>query len=98
MVDEFEIIDAHFHLQRNLAVEKRDCPVPGRRDRDRLGNPEAIYAYLDHAGISKVLCLVPAPTAELNKLVASRMQFAAASKKSPEPAKDQFERDILAQL
>jgi uncharacterized protein len=96
-MDDFEIIDSHVHLHRSLAIEKECCPVPGRRDRDRWGNPDSIIHSLDRAGISRVLCVVPLPTASLNKFAAFRAQSTNLQKKSG-PAKGQAETDILTEL
>jgi hypothetical protein len=44
-MNDVEVIDAHFHLQKNLAEEKEILSVISRRDRDRCGNPESITDY-----------------------------------------------------
>lgn len=64
-LSEYEIIDAHVHLWRTLEQEKRALPIPGRRDRDRWGTPDAALRLLDHCGISKLVFLNVLPTVEM---------------------------------
>jgi uncharacterized protein len=66
-VSEFEIIDAHVHLYRSLDLERKNVVHPGRRDRDRWANPAAVNAFLDHAGVSKIVCLPNFPTRQMRE-------------------------------
>ncbi len=61
----FEIIDAHVHLYRDLDLERKNVKRPGRRDRDRWGNPESVRAFMDLQGISKIVFLPNFPTLQL---------------------------------
>ncbi len=65
MQDGFDIIDAHVHLYRGLSLEKKNVLHPGRRDRDRWGNPENITKFMDLQGVSKVVALPNYPTLQM---------------------------------
>ncbi|MBA7646131.1 hypothetical protein ES703_53893 [subsurface metagenome] len=95
--EEFEIIDAHIHLHRNVAQEKQSFPIPGRRDRDRWGNPESIIAYMDREGISKVVSLNLFPTEPMRRFLLSRIP-AEDREKDPEAAKQQVEKELATRL
>ena len=60
MID-FEIIDAHVHLTRNLEEEKNYWMFPGRRECDYLGTPEKAIEYMKREGISKMVFLTETP-------------------------------------
>jgi predicted TIM-barrel fold metal-dependent hydrolase len=64
-MSEYEVIDAHVHLWRSAEQEKRALPLPGRRDRDRWGTPEAAIRMMDRCGISKLVFLNVLPTVEM---------------------------------
>jgi hypothetical protein len=64
-MNDCEIIDAHVHLWRTLEQEKRALPIPGRRDRDRWGTPEAAIRIMDSYGISKLVFVNVLPTVEM---------------------------------
>jgi predicted TIM-barrel fold metal-dependent hydrolase len=64
-VADFEVIDAHVHLWRTVEHERTALPLPGRRDRDRWGTPEAAIELLDRCGISKLVFLNVMPTVEM---------------------------------
>jgi predicted TIM-barrel fold metal-dependent hydrolase len=49
---DFQIIDAHIHLARNLEEETNYWLFPGRRDCDRFGTPERAIEYMERQGIS----------------------------------------------
>jgi predicted TIM-barrel fold metal-dependent hydrolase len=53
------------HLWRDAEQEKRALPLPGRRDRDRWGTPEAALRLMDRCGISKLVFLNVLPTLEM---------------------------------
>ncbi len=58
---EFEIIDAHIHLAKNLEEESNYWLFPGRRARNRYGTPERAIEYMEREGISKMafMTLIP---------------------------------------
>jgi len=95
--EEFEIIDAHIHLHRNVTQEKQSFPIPGRRDRDRWGNPESITAYMDREGISKGVCLNLFPTEPMRDLLMSKIP-AEDREKDPEGVKAQVEKEMVSRL
>ena len=64
-MNDCEIIDAHVHLWRTLEQEKRALPIPGRRDRDRWGTPDAAIRLMDSCGISKLVFVNVLPTVEM---------------------------------
>jgi predicted TIM-barrel fold metal-dependent hydrolase len=71
---EFEIIDIHVHLARNLEEESKWWLSPGRRACDRQGTPERAIEYMKRVGVSKmaIMTLIPrqyrGPLAEKAKL------------------------------
>jgi uncharacterized protein len=62
---EHEIIDAHVHLWRTPEQEKHALRIPGRRDLDRWGTPEAALRLLDRCGISRLVFVNVLPTVEM---------------------------------
>ena len=58
---DFEFIDVHTHLVRNIEEEEKYFLFPGRRRCDRFGTPERALEHMDRTGISKmaVLNLIP---------------------------------------
>ena len=62
---DYEVIDAHIHLWRTPEQEKRALPIPGRRECDRWGTPDAALRLMDRCGISKVVFLNVLPTVEM---------------------------------
>jgi predicted TIM-barrel fold metal-dependent hydrolase len=67
------LIDAHVHLYRDIEAEKRGLPIPGRRDRDRWGNPDSVVAYMDREGVSHALSLNIFPTAWVRRGLRARI-------------------------
>lgn len=94
---EFEIIDAHIHFFKNVAQENQAFPIPGRRDRDRWGNPESITAYMDREGISKAVCLNLLPTEPMRESLMSKIP-AEDREKDPEGVRAQVEKELVARL
>jgi predicted TIM-barrel fold metal-dependent hydrolase len=74
---EYEVIDAHVHLWRTLEQEKRALPLPGRRDRDRWGTPDAAIRLMDRCGISKLVFLNVLPTVEMVEAGLARLPAGA---------------------
>jgi predicted TIM-barrel fold metal-dependent hydrolase len=95
--EEFEIIDAHVHLHRNVTQEKQSFFIPGRRDRDRWGNAESIIAYMDREGISKTVCLNLFPTEPMRDFLMSKIP-AEDQEKSSESVKAQVEKELASRL
>ncbi len=58
---DFEIIDVHTHLSRNIEEEAEYYPTPGRRLHDRWGTPEKAQEYMNNAGISKMAFMLLTP-------------------------------------
>ena len=58
---DFEVIDAHVHMARNLNEEINWYVIPGRRQRDRWATPEGSIPWMDRNGISKMVVLVLLP-------------------------------------
>lgn len=71
--DDIDIIDAHVHLYRSLDLEKQNVRKPGIRDRDRWGNPEAIDAFMDQQGLSKIVCLPNFPTLQIRASLVKKL-------------------------
>ena len=94
---EFEIIDAHVHLHRNVAQEKQSFPVPGRRDRDRWGNAESITDYMDREGISKAVCLNLFPAEPMRDALMSKIP-AEDRKKDPEGVRAHIDKELASRL
>jgi predicted TIM-barrel fold metal-dependent hydrolase len=70
---EFEFVDAHVHLHRDAEMERRSLPLPGRRDRDRWGNADAIVPYLDREGGSHAVALNLFPTPVMRRALRSKI-------------------------
>ena len=68
-----DVVDAHVHLYRDLALEKQNVAIPGRRDRDRWAHPEALDAYLDGHGIAAVVALPNFPTRQMRAAQVARL-------------------------
>ncbi len=96
-MNDYEIIDAHVHVNRNITQEKDNLPVHGRRDRDCWGNPESINAYLDHVGISKVVSLNLLPSGPMRRALLARIP-ANLSGKELEAAKADVEKELARRL
>jgi predicted TIM-barrel fold metal-dependent hydrolase len=86
---DFEIIDAHVHLYRSLALEKQNVVDPGRRDRDRWGNPDAVGPFMDREGISNMVCLPNFPTRQMRRAQLARQ---------PEADLESVDRDLLSRV
>jgi predicted TIM-barrel fold metal-dependent hydrolase len=71
--NDFDVVDAHVHLYRDLALEKQNVAIPGRRDRDRWAHPEALDAYLDGHGIAAVVALPNFPTRQMRAAQVARL-------------------------
>lgn len=63
--DEYEIIDMHVHLFRDIFYERAGSRFPGRRDRDRIGTPESLTRYMARTGISKSVFVNLFPTRDI---------------------------------
>lgn len=73
--DEYEIIDAHFHLFRDISHEKTGIQrSPPPRDIDRIGTVEKLIPYMEREGISKIVFV---------NWIASREFIEAALRKLP---------------
>lgn len=96
-MNHYEVIDAHIHLNRNIAQEKDNFRIPGRRDQDRWGHPESINAYMDHEGISKVVSLNLLPTVPMRRALLARIP-ANLSGKGLEAAKADIEKELATRL
>lgn len=79
-----EIIDAHVHLYRSLELEKRNVVQPGRRDRDRWGNPESAVRFMAEQGIAKIVCLPNFPTRQMRERRIKTLEREAGGSVSPE--------------
>ena len=58
---DFEIIDTHAHLTRNIEEEENYFLFPGRRRCDRYATPERAIEYMDNACVSKMVFLTLIP-------------------------------------
>lgn len=58
---EYEVIDAHVHMARNLNEEINWYVIPGRREQDRWATPEGSLPWMNRNGISKMVVLVLLP-------------------------------------
>jgi predicted TIM-barrel fold metal-dependent hydrolase len=96
-VDEFEIIDAHVHLYRDIEKEKQALPIPGRRDRDRWGNADSIVPYLDREGVSTVVGLNFYPTGVMRRVLRSRIRPGLSATDRLD-AEEDVERQLVAGL
>jgi uncharacterized protein len=92
---EHAIVDAHVHLYRDLATEKRALPIRGRRDRDRWGNADAILPYMDREGISHVVVLNFYPTGVMRRALLARLD---PSERELAEAQHTVERELVAGL
>jgi len=72
-MDDFEIVDAHVHLYRDVVTEKRALPIAGRRDRDRWGNAESVVPYMDREGVSHIVVLNFYPTAFMRRALRAKV-------------------------
>jgi predicted TIM-barrel fold metal-dependent hydrolase len=92
-MDELQVIDAHVHLYRDIATEKRALPIPGRRDHDRWGNAESIIPYMDYQGVSHVVGLNFYPTGVMRRVLRAKI---AASRTETERVEEErrIEREL----
>jgi predicted TIM-barrel fold metal-dependent hydrolase len=81
-----EIIDAHVHLYRTLELEKRNVVQPGRRDRDRWGNPESAVRFMAEQGVSNMVCLPNFPTRQMRERRIAALQREAGGGAPPDLA------------
>lgn len=70
---ELELIDAHIHLHKDIEKERQALPLPGRRDRDRWGNADAVTAHLDWEGVSYAVSLNLFPTPVIRRALRARI-------------------------
>jgi predicted TIM-barrel fold metal-dependent hydrolase len=70
---ELELIDAHIHLHKDIEKERQALPLPGRRDRDRWGNADAITRHLDWEGVSYALSLNLFPTPVMRRALRAKI-------------------------
>ncbi|MBI4303420.1 MAG: amidohydrolase [Chloroflexi bacterium] len=96
-MSDYEIIDVHVHLHRNITMEKQSFPVPGRRDRDRWGNVSSVIAYMDREGISKIVCLNLFPTEQMRKALLEQLP-ADVSGNDRLAAEEQVEKGLASRL
>jgi predicted TIM-barrel fold metal-dependent hydrolase len=94
-VRDFEIVDAHVHLYRDIEKEKQALPIPGRRDRDRWGNADSIVPYMDREGVSTVVGLNFYPTGVMRRVLRSRIP-GELTRTEREDAERAVERDLAA--
>jgi predicted TIM-barrel fold metal-dependent hydrolase len=94
---EFDIVDAHVHLYRSLSLEKQNVVDPGRRDRDRWGNPEAVTGFMDREGISSVLCLPNFPTRQMRATRTAQLSEAGSAEERQKALAD-IERDLAGRV
>jgi predicted TIM-barrel fold metal-dependent hydrolase len=92
-MEEFDIVDAHVHLFRDLKREKQGMRIPGRRDRHRWGNADAIGPYMDREGISNVVVVSFYPTGVVRRSLRSKVPADA-----PEAEREQAYQEIEQQL
>jgi predicted TIM-barrel fold metal-dependent hydrolase len=96
-VEDFDIIDAHVHLYRSLALEKQNVQDPGRRDRDRWGNPESVSAFMDREGISSIVCLPNFPTRQMRDTLLAQLP-ADQSTTEHETARTTIHAELLGRV
>ncbi len=70
---DFELIDAHIHLHKDIDRERQALPIPGRRDRDRWGNEASIDRYLEWEGVSYAVSLNLFPTSVIRRVLTDRI-------------------------
>lgn len=92
-----ELIDAHIHLHKDIGKERQALPIPGRRDRDRWGNEEAIGRYLDWEGVSYTVALNLFPTPVLRRALTARIATGLSESARAEAEAD-VERDLVRRL
>ena len=90
---DFEIIDAHVHLTRNLEEEKNYWMFPGRRLCDYYGTPERAIEYMEREGISKMAFMTLIPRQYRGPLV-EKAKLAAL----PEKQRREAEKKIAEQV
>ena len=90
--NDYEIIDAHVHLHRNITMEKQSFPLPGRRDRDCWGNADSVIAYMDHEGVSKIVCLNLFPTEPMRSALLAKIPTGTSGKER-EAAEEEVEKE-----
>ncbi|MBI2859693.1 MAG: amidohydrolase [Chloroflexi bacterium] len=93
----FEFIDAHVHLYRDIDLERPNVAEPGRRDCDRWGNPKSAPAYMDWQGISKIVCLNMFPADALRKAQLGKIPTGTSGKEL-EAAKDKIDKDLATRI
>ena len=94
---EFEIINAHVHLYRDIDREKQALPIPGRRDRDRWGNANSIVPYLDRERVALAVGLNFYPTGVMRRVLRGRIP-ASLSMAEREDAEQQVEHGLASGL
>jgi predicted TIM-barrel fold metal-dependent hydrolase len=96
-MEDFEIVDAHVHLFRDLKREQQGFRIPGRRDRDRWGNADAIGPFMDREGVSNVVVLSFYPTGVMRRSLRSKVP-ADASAAEREQAYKEIEQQLATGL
>jgi predicted TIM-barrel fold metal-dependent hydrolase len=94
---ELPIIDAHIHLYRDIEKEKQALPIPGRRDRDRWGNVDSIFNYMDREGVSHAVALNLYPTGLMRRILRSKIP-ASLPEGEKQAAEHEVERELGAGL
>jgi len=70
---EYEIVDSHVHLCRDLAQEKLVFPKHGWLDNWYWGSPERVVPYMDARGISHVVTLNIMDTRRMSEMRIGRL-------------------------
>lgn len=95
--DDYEIIDCHYHLSRDISQEKAFHRAfsgkPHIRERDMVGTPERMVPYMARVGISKVVMVCNYPTREIIAANVKRIS-PSLSKKERDEAKEQILKSI----
>jgi len=92
-MSEFEIIDAHVHLYRDLDLERKNVRIAGRRDRDRWGNPDSVVRFMDAQGISRIVFLPNFPTRQMRAKLERELP-AASSPEERDAALERIRADL----
>lgn len=95
--EDFETVDIHTHISRDLRQEKAAFRFPGRRDRDRWATPERLTAYMDRCGITKLAFLNLFPTNEIMASEASRLPPNLSDKQHKEEL-ERISREIAGRI
>ena len=91
--DDYEIIDVHLHLVRDIFFEKAGSPFPNRRDRDRIETPETLTKYMARNGISKAVFVNLFPTKNIITSGLGKLP-PTLNKQERADAEEQIKKDI----